>query len=290
MSSCVHLNTIVLTVATSRLYLRSAEALAHSAVAVGIPCVHVAVPSSLAGQAKVPLVEMCPSGGAATWLPSREWCAPGQTDISGWRQTHILKMQAIVDILRTDHDVLCIDGDRRFAINPLPALQATGADIAAMRDEHLLNIGLVWLRAGSAQLAMAERVANRSHAAWDQAVFNEEASAAAKLSCCYTNAFIKRCITFEQRIHDLRRSTHPKVAVSSLAGQAGCVPKQERVRTLGPPSSANSSASAPRLFREWRPYQYNELPMEWRRYSRCSTRPCPVIAGACMPQPEPLVG
>lgn len=289
MSLCVHLNTIVLTIATSRLYLHSAEALARSAVAVGIPCVHVAVPVSLAGQARVPLVEMCPSGGAATWLPSREWCASGQIDFSGWRQTHILKMQAIFDILRTDHDVLCIDGDRRFAINPLPALQATGADIAAVRDDHLLNIGLVWLRAGSAQLAMAERVANRSHAAWDQAVFNEEASAAARLSCCYTNAFIGRCITFEKGIHDLRRSPNGKVA-SSKQGQAGCVPKEERVRTLGPPSSANSSASAPLLFREWRPYEYNELPWAWRRYSRCSTRPCPVIAGACMPRPEPLVG
>ena len=277
-TSCAHRNTIVLTVATSRPYLRSAEALARSAVAVGFPCVHVALPDSLAGQAKLPLVELCLSGSAGSWLPSQEWCEPGRTDRSGYRQTHIIKTQAIVDILRTGHDVLCLDGDRRFTFNPVPALHATGADIAAMRDEALLNLGLVWLRAGSAQLAMARRVANRSYAAWDQAIFNEEASAAGRLSCCYTNAFIHGCVSLEQAMHDLRRSAHAMAADGEHQGeQAGCTPKAERLHALRPPASGGAAV----LFRTWRPHAYNELPMAWRHYSRCSRRACPVLEGAC---------
>jgi hypothetical protein len=204
----------------------------------------------------------------AAWLPPREWCTPNRTDRSGYRQTHILKTQAMVVVLRERRDALFIDADRHFLINPVPSLEATGADVAAMRDTELLNIGLVWLRGRAGVLGVAERVANRSYAAWDQAVLNEELAAATGVSCCYTNAFIKQQVGLSEVLHRLRRSGD---AEARQAEQPGCTATAAPpLRALGPPPRAK-----PLLFRVWSPNSFNVLSLEWRRFSRCSTRPCP---------------
>lgn len=276
-------NTVVLTVATAHPYLKAAHELALSAVAVGIPCIHIALPVALAGAAMPPLVELRLGNGAAAYLPPREWCASTASwEVrSGYRQTHILKTQAIVDVLRLGHDVLCIDSDRRFVRNPLAALRATNADIAAMRDEALLNYGLIFLRVSAAQLTLAERVANRSYAAWDQAIFNEEAAAATALQCCYTNGFIQKCVRIVESLHVLRRGPN---ANATQASQSGCAPKPQPIRALGPPplsSLSRAAVSTRRLFRSWNAQAYNELPWSWRHYSRCSNHACPAAADAC---------
>jgi hypothetical protein len=265
---CAYRNTIVVTVATSKPYLDAAHELAQSAQAVGIPCTLIALPKNLQGRSRSPLEELPLPPAVAAWLPPREWCTPNRTDRSGYRQTHILKTQAMVVVLRERRDALFIDADRHFLINPVPSLEATGADVAAMRDTELLNIGLVWLRGRAGVLGVAERVANRSYAAWDQAVLNEELAAATGVSCCYTNAFIKQQVGLSEVLHRLRRSGD---AEARQAEQPGCTATAAPpLRALGPPPRAK-----PLLFRVWSPNSFNVLSLEWRRFSRCSTRPCP---------------
>ena len=274
---CAYRNTIVVTVATSKPYLDAAHELAQSAQAVGIPCTLIALPQNLQGRSRSPLEELPLPPAVAAWLPPREWCTPNRTDRSGYRQTHILKTQAMVVVLRERRDALFIDADRHFLINPVPSLEATGADVAAMRDTELLNIGLIWLRGRADVLGVAERVANRSYAAWDQAVLNEELAAATGVSCCYTNAFIKQHVGLSEVLHRLRRSGD---AEARQAEQPGCTATAAPpLRALGPPPRAR-----PLLFRVWSPNSFNVLSLEWRRFSRCSTRPCPQhAAGSSTP-------
>ena len=270
---CASRNTIVVTVATSKPYLDAAHELAQSAQAVGIPCTLIALPQNLQGRSRTPLEELPLPPAVAAWLPPREWCTPNRTDRSGYRQTHGLKTQAMVVVLRERRDALFMDADRHFLINPVPSLEATGADVAAMRDSELLNIGLVWLRGRAGVLGVAERVANRSYAAWDQAVLNEELAAATGVSCCYTNAFIKQHVGLSEVLHRLRRSGD---AEARQEEQPGCTATTAPpLRSLGPPPRAR-----PLLFRVWSPNSFNVLPLEWRRFSRCSTRPCPLSPAA----------
>ena len=273
---CLHRGSVVVTIATSRSYIEAAEELAASALEVGIQCILIALPTSLSGRVRWPLVELPLPPHVASWLPPLEWCRPGRIDRSGYRQTHVLKTQAMVSILRTGRDVLFVDADRRFVSDPVPALRATGADVAAIRDTDLLNVGLMWLRArGSALLHVAERVANRSYMAWDQAVFNEEVAAASGVSCCFTNSFMQHCMNLSETTHKLRVAGD---AEARQAEQPGCAPAAARLHTLAPPARRGSS-SAP-LFRTWSAGSYNHLPMAWRRPSRCSTRPCPMVTVA----------
>ncbi len=281
-SGCAHHGTVVLTVATSPPYLSSAAELATSARRVGFPCTVVALPASLhaqtaggdpieAGRSAISsgaLVAFEPSNGASRWLPEPQWCRPNITDRSGYRQTHILKTQALVDLLSTGVDVFLVDADWRFVADPLSELRATEADVAAMRDTQLLNFGLAWIRSGSRTVELARRVANRTFAAWDQAVLSEEA-AAAPISCCFSNPFIKASLTKSEGLHRLRRDDPDAQQLL----QPGCAPAAAMPppRALPPPDGASGT----RLFLTWRPDRYNSLPMERRRYSRCSTRACP---------------
>ena len=103
---------------------------------------------------------------AAEWLAEPIFC---QRRMSGWRQTHVLKTQALLRLLARGLHVLLLDADRRLVGDPLPALEAIGVDVAGMRDEALINVGLLYVRASAPSLALARRVANRSLAGWDRA-------------------------------------------------------------------------------------------------------------------------
>jgi len=266
-NECQHENTVVVTVATSRTYLQNAQQLAVSATSVGIRCTLVIVAAAMSGSATWPLIEFPMPIKVASWLPPPEWCRPQRVDRSGYRQTSVLKTSAIVEILRLGRDAFFVDADYRFLSNPIPTLRATGVDVAAMRDTLLLNVGLLWLRASETRLLMvAKRIANRSYAAWDQAVLNEEVAAAASVSCCYTNQFIKKCINISEGVHRFRRTGDADVRQSE---QPGCAKATAPLHVLGPPIGGS------RLFRVWSSSSYNMLPMEWRRMSRCTARPCP---------------
>ena len=174
--------------------------------------------------------------------------------------------------------------------DPLDALQATKADVAARRDEALLNVGLLWVRASSATVALTQRVANRSTAAWDQAVFSEEVAAPSivvggrqvTVSCCYINEWIGQCVVLRQQLHELNKSP----TKTSVSQHSGCRDSSTLSRVLPPLGSPlPPPAGAAVLFPRWDPTRYNDPPM-WTRsaYSRCSRQACP--RGAERPTPE----
>jgi hypothetical protein len=67
-----------------------------------------------------------------------------------------------------------IDCDWRFvAGDPLHMLQACGPDIVGTRDDHFVNVGLLFVRSRPWTVNLLARVANRTRVAWDQAVFND---------------------------------------------------------------------------------------------------------------------
>ena len=303
--SCDARGTAVLTVATSRHYLEAAYQLAQSAHDfAGFPCIYLAAPAALLPLSDVHAKLLEPLSlpqWAALWRAEPQFCA---RKMSGWRQTHILKTQALVLLLSRGLHVLVLDADRRMVDNPLPALEATGADVAGMRDEALLNFGLVYLRNKPVTIALARRVANRSVAAWDQAILSEEllASAPHTLSCCFTNNFIKESVKLSQDVHDLNKLASG-VNVDAQATQAAQVSECRGAGRAGGSSSSISSSSSSsssssrsdemtvhggamrppsggRMFLSWNPRGYNDLPLAHRRYSRCTRTPCTVSSAS----------
>ena len=169
-SSCTRANTALLTAATSSVYLEAAFLLAQSARDFAhFPCVHLAAPARLLPLSTSHAALLAPvalARWAAEWLAEPIFC---QRRMSGWRQTHVLKTQALLRLLARGLHVLLLDADRRLVGDPLPALEAIGVDVAGMRDEALINVGLLYVRASAPSLALARRVANRSLAGWDRA-------------------------------------------------------------------------------------------------------------------------
>lgn len=211
--ACASSGHIVLTVATSQRYAEAAVALAESVRAHGVAkCVALAATSRLQlSEAQLGLLEpIALPQWVNRWRAERDFCADGgRRQLAGWRLTHILKTQALLLLLSLGVHVLCLDADRRLVGNPMPALRALADDVAGMRDTEFLNFGLVYLRASAATIALIRRVANRTLAAWDQAVFNEELGAAASrtpsLHCCFANAWVRRYVVLAQHVHDFNK-------------------------------------------------------------------------------------
>ena len=172
--------------------------------------------------------------------------------------------------------VLLLDADRRVLGNPLPGFVASGADVAGMRDEAFLNFGLLYLRNSVATRALITRVANRSLAAWDQAVLAEELAATRPetLSCCHANRWVRRCVRIEESMHrlnkdvDVAQVTQTAQANPCSGGGRGGSGEGATSQALAPPSGSS------RLFLRWNPIRYNELSLSQRRYSRCTRIGC----------------
>eukprot|EP00966_Prymnesium_polylepis_P104606 2423050-Prymnesium_polylepis.1 len=131
MEQCAVKNAIVLTVATSQPYLDAAGRLAESARDVGFPCITIALPSPLLSRPLGPLlVPLLLPPWVHEWLPEPHFCA-GNASLRGWRQTHILKTQALLHVIRAGTDALVLDCDRLLIRNPLEALRASNVDVAA---------------------------------------------------------------------------------------------------------------------------------------------------------------
>jgi hypothetical protein len=278
--TCALDGVAVLTAATSVAYLASSDDLAESVQAHmhGFPCIYIALPSSLPFSAsRHPRLEPLPiPSWASDWLPEAAFC---RRKMSGWRQTHILKTQALLMLLTKGLDVLLLDADRRAIGNPMPGFRASDSDVAALRDEAFLNFGLMYIRANERTVALARRVANRSLGAWDQAVFAEEVAAAHErggLRCCHANAWVRQCVMIAERMHRLNKESAEGIADATQQQQSS------RCRASGTFSGGGGGGRglplAPppafRLFQRWSTRGYNELPVALRRYSHCSRTAC----------------
>ena len=297
MQRCAVDGTVVLTVATSPQYLDSCAELAHT-VRMHTPfeCLFVALPARLHNAYPSILVPAPLPSWAQQHPVEPVFC---ERRMSGWRQTHILKTQALLMLLQQGQNVLLLDADRRLLGNPLPAFASSRADVAAMRDEAFLNFGLMYMRSTEHTLKLMARVANRSLAAWDQAILAEELSADSSIACCFANQWIKQCVRIEEAMHRLNKDVMTASQAQDMQA-GGCGDSLDDVRvvreggqgvaarrhddssgelvqnpggafqTLRPPTGPS------RMFQIWHPSRYNALPLANRKYSRCTRTPCRV--------------
>ena len=184
--------------------------------------------------------------------------------LSGWRHSGILKMHALTLLLDHGFDLLIVDVDWRFVANPLAALRAQPMSIVAARDQtrHMLNVGAMYIRATSATRRLALRTFNRTFAAWDQAVFTEEAGAAG-VGCCWANNLGGTFLV------------HPRVSrgvkLKLRGNDQQCRDVARRQTTLSPPPASADTAAHSMWQPRWRSGSgaYNGLDKAYYRF-RCS--------------------
>ncbi|KAL1514475.1 hypothetical protein AB1Y20_003574 [Prymnesium parvum] len=264
---CMWRRTVLASVATNDAYFEHALAMAGSAVAANVtPCACVAL-SSAVSRPSSPLVRALRLPWSSSWRPPPDWCTQR---LSGWRHAGILKTHALYHLVRRGWDVFFVDTDWRFVGNPLPLIASLGRDIVAARDQtrHMLNVGVLWVRATPETQLVARRTLNRTLVAWDQAVFTEEAGAA-RSSCCWTNVgtrLVHPRVTRQEKL--ALRGAHQECASGGGTRRAA----------LPPPSGVKSR----RMYPRWSSRSYNTLGSAFYRWkcfecdNKCTASFCPL--------------
>jgi hypothetical protein len=295
-NACAVQRAVVLTIATNAHYYSEASHLASSATAVGIPCICVAISDTLRHNSPPASVVPILIAGASQWRPPVEWCAK---KLSGWRHAGILKMHAIYALLSSSLHLLVVDVDWRFSANPLPSLRHRAtASVVAARDQtrHMLNIGAMWVAADANTVLLARRAANRTHQAWDQAVWTEEAGASAA-SCCWAGNLggeflVHPPVTRQEKLRV--RGSSQECAAPMLRGGRGAAFAQ--ARTMPPPPNSTGGMATRSMWRpHWRPASYNDLASYYYRWrcsecdNKCLRRRCDLPGGSAT-KPKALAG
>jgi hypothetical protein len=278
-AACRWRSTIVTSVATHDEYFAHAVEMARTASAVGVAaCVCMVLSSAVSSVESNPLVRELRLPWSSTWRPPPTWCTQ---KLSGWRHAGILKTHALHHLGAHRWDVLFVDTDWRFVANPLPTITTLGRDIVAARDQtrHMLNVGVLWIRATPETLAVAWRTMNRTIVAWDQAIFTEEAGASSA-SCCWADTG--------------RHLVHPHVSLEAKLHLRGsrqdCVSPHRTYKpslVLAPPTAMQTSK---RMYPKWTPARYNKLEKafyRWKCYecdNKCTRTYC-ALDGTNVTQP-----
>ena len=247
----------------------------------GLLCVAVAISSSVRDVAMSNLLAPMNLPGSSDWRPPPDWCTVRK--LSGWRHTSVLKLQALLVILEHKLVAFFIDADWRFTADPLPALLGCPLDLIGTRDDHFVNLGLLVVRPTRAALGVARRAANRSFVAWDQALLNEELSAAHNMPCCVANSFFGAHFSRAAKTHGAKKRQ----------GGTGCAKnvvstnrKTSRDGALGPPSGRQGPAM---WAGGWDAHRYNELMSVFHHrcpscYNQCSRSQCHFSSRAPAPR------
>ena len=261
---CARANTVVGTSASTA-FFPAMHALAESVwAAAHFPCVLVSTPSELKHSERIyPLPRPHPRP-----LPELMWCNASvrYRDLKdarhayGWRRTGFYKVRLFRFVLDLGLDLLTLDLDWRMQFDPLPGIHAANVDVVAISDTLMggkyLNIGNLWMRSSRTSRAFAAVVENRTFAAWDQQIFNEELnfnSAFAALSCCHS-----RCLACAS----VKDESAPKKDEDGLTrrrrleGPDVCW-QGEPLRALPPPLTSREPW---RLSQTWRGDAYNGVP------------------------------
>ena len=222
LAPCALSNTVIGTAISSG-YAQPLHTLALSATRVGFPCIVVqpiypgwpwAHPTLVAN---LSLFRAVPDP-ARPFLPREERCRNNHSGY-GWRRVHPYKMKMWMFVLNAGFNLLGMDSDWVLIANPLPRLltshqlllssKANNSYERVAMDDHAadfvavlhdgygrrqLNIGLVFVRSTPITIMLARTAFNRSFAAQDQPIINEELNAGQltghrRVSCCFS--FIK---------------------------------------------------------------------------------------------------
>ena len=279
----------VLATVVSAAYGDALLGMAQSARLVGFPCVLVQ-PYQDFWQLRSPLVRAL-SLPPAPFLPRQQWCGSQRY---GWRRAHFYRVRLWHVVFTMRLDLLAVDLDWNFADlrgqplrldRPMNALRAARTqegyvpDVIALHDgptKGLFNVGLMWLRASKAMLALVHKCYNRTTGAWEQGVFNEELNfGLLSLRCCHpdsrTACDLRTFVRPIERVHNLGHETALAEKRRKYEGQDECAPLV--AAAAHPPNTsrylwvATSSEGRP-MQRAWRPYVYNELSR--RPLARCT--------------------
>lgn len=271
--------------ATNADYFEGVARFAEQANSSGVPCVVASVPSSL--MESHPLVHALKLPLAADWSPEPEFCAANK---SGWRHVSVLKTQLLVLVLSAGYDCFVADADWQLSnvtLDVLMQLRASSWDIVGTNDYDgmnngagMLNVGMMWVRHTPDTELLAQAVANRSYAAWDQAVFNEEIDAASSVRCCCSAGLLHTA--FEHVAANGKTTNEGKYAPSA----------QESCQATRPPLDASPPPNSTSLMfpNTWQPRGFNPVSTP-RPESGCARTACeapPFAPGPSMPPPAPV--
>ena len=258
--------TVIGMVATNARYFAGVVDFAEAARAEA-PCVVASVSNSVVSthervrSVKLPL--------AAAWQPETQFCHKG---LSGWRHVGVLKTQLLVTVLHQGFDCFLVDSDWRPTTTFGPTLSrlAHSWDVAATPDPthsgaQLLNIGLMWVRRSAQTLDVAERVANRTYAAWDQLVFNQELHVASDLTCCTSSHVLQAAFVRGGVSH-----TVSDEAKHDSSAQEPCTESRPPLDALPPPVGCSGECAS--VFPHWRVRNYNDESA--RLTPSCISTPC----------------
>jgi hypothetical protein len=263
-------NTVIGMLATNNFYFQGIVALA-GLVRGEAACVLASVPIRVSDSSPLVLKLQFPL--ASKWLPEPEFCV---VRTSGWRQASVLKTQLLEHILQRSYDALIVDADWRVkpagTIAPvLLRLNSLKWDMVAPSDvlklgHRLMNVGLMWMRSSSAMRQIVSRSANRSYAAWDQLIVNQEVESYAAIRCCDDNVH-----HMLQRVfyHQNKSSEFGNGAKFKNMSQETCSALRPALMALPPPNCTGHCAS---IFAKWNPWYYN-APAH-RMSSKCVNVPC----------------
>ena len=284
LASCQIDGAVVLSAATNSQYWWAADASARRAQPA-LPCIVVAtstdVEASDITQSAYARALWLPE---ASWRPDQFWCDEGRardgrfTPASGWRHTHILKTAGLVRVLESGYDCLLVDSDwqlvapsqllaqfRTLAVDLVAAPEVcayatTGGVPQTLHACRRLNIGLAWVRRSAHTLHLARRVANRTHAAWDQLILNEEFGHSPNSTCCFVSPDrLRRYASFDKDLSD-------SVTVSGTP--TACSASASGVRTLAPPPDSDE-------YLQWDVHAiYNDIDTNRSTSTKCTSTAC----------------
>ena len=269
---------IFASVATNAFYFAEAARLATNAKATlrygEFHCIALAVSDAVETTPANLLLQPLLLPGRASWRPEASWC---KRKLSGWRHTSILKLGLLETVLSHGYGALVVDVDWRFTANPLPSLLGCRLDLISMRDNHFVNIGLMLIRNTPTTRTLARRAANRSVAAWDQALINEELNgedaAPDRLPCCVANEFFTANFARKRGVNEAKKSQQPQCISTPRPHSA--------TRVLGPPRVAAGQPRPPPMWadRGWDAGRFNEISGTYHHrcagcYNHCSRTRC----------------
>lgn len=275
-SGCAVEGTIFAMVATNEHYFGGITRFAESAHLQNVPCVVASVPWQLS--VEHPYVRVLKLPLASVWQPEPQFC---NNHTSGWRHVHVLKTQMISYLLSQGYDVVTTDADWSVteatfsAVDELRKLpwDVVGTPDPVVDDAQLLNIGLLWLRNTNRTRVLAERVANRSFAAWDQAIFNQEVEADSSIGCCASESVLKAAFHRTEEISTfVQLSFDPITDEDKLnpVSQDNCNAERPPLDAMPPPNDHSLATMYP--LATWQRRAFNDIAK--RETSRCVLTPC----------------
>lgn len=245
-------STVIGMTASNTRYFRGIVEFANQAHARGAPCVVASVASFV--DAAHPLVRTLKLPLAAWWKPEEEFC---DDHISGWRHAGVLKTQLMALLLRLGYDCFIIDADwtPTAAISPIIEQLRQRWDVAALADPwtdegtmRMMNIGLLWMRNTHETRRLGERIANRTYAAWDQLIVNQEVEASS-LRCCVSIAALQSAF-----VRGRLEAMHDEAKQNDDA-QEDCDGNRPPLAALPPPADCRGDCAT--LYPNWNRYRFN---------------------------------